>query len=316
MISIVTALQLLPLRFHLLARQPVYFPPGKASNVLRGGFGRSFRSIACAPGCSSPITCHFRQECPYAGIFEPRLDSGPSGLADAPRPFLFRAPHLDGARIALNQPFHFDLHLFDLRPQNIAYFITAFQQFAETGIGPAKGAALLAAVSILDAARRPVVDIFSDGILRSNVPSPPITLSLRPPAQKIETVTIQFLTPTELRKNQPTSEPPPFVVLLSRLRDRISNLLTLYGPGKPDFDFAGLSERAKTIAIQKSTLTNQATSRFSGRSAQEHPIGGFLGTIDYTGDLSEFIPFLQAGEWTGVGRHTVWGNGQMKVYPK
>lgn len=311
-----TALQVLPLRFHLEARQPIYFPPGKASNVLRGGFGRSFRLIACAPGCSSPVTCNFRQECPYAQLFEPRLEDGPSGLADAPRPFLFRSPHLNGARIALNQPFHFDLHLFDLRPKIVAYFISAFQQFAETGIGPAKGAAQVTAVSVLDAARRPVGDIYSDGVLRSNVPCPPVEINLIPPAQPIQSVSIRFLTPTELRKNQPTSEPPPFVVLLARLRDRISNLLTLYGPGKPDFDFTGLSQRAKAITIEKSSLTNQFTSRFSGRSVQEHPIGGFLGVIEYAGDLSEFVPFLQAGEWTGVGRHTVWGNGQIEIWKR
>ncbi|MFN0101009.1 MAG: CRISPR system precrRNA processing endoribonuclease RAMP protein Cas6 [Bryobacteraceae bacterium] len=308
-----TALHVLPLRFHLEARQPIYFPPGKASNVLRGGFGRAFRSIACAQDCSSPITCNFRLECPYARIFEPRLDTGPSGLADAPRPFLFRASHLDGLRIAPNRRFHFDLHLFDLRPQIVAYFVSAFHQFAETGIGPAGGAAHVATVSILDAARRPVGEIYSEGVLRSNVPCPPVAVALLPPVQPINSVSVRFLTPTELRKNQPASDPPPFAFLLSRLRDRISNLLTLYGPGKPDFDFAGLSARAQTITVEKSSLTNQVTSRYSGRSAQEHPIGGFLGTIDYAGDLSEFLPFLQAGEWTGVGRHTVWGNGQMEI---
>jgi len=260
------------------------------------------------------LTCNFRRECPYACIFEPALDSGPSGLVDAPRPFIFRAPHLDGARIAPGQPFHFDLHLFDLRPQIIAYFITAFQQFAETGMGPAKGAAQLVVVSILDASRRPVGNIYSEGVLRSNVPCPLVQIALLPPAQPITGASIRFLTPTELRKSQPTAEPPPFVVVLSRLRDRISNLLTLYGAGKPDFDFSGLSARAQSVTIERSALTNRVTSRFSGRSSQEHPIGGFLGTIDYAGDLTEFVPFLQAGQWTGVGRHTVWGNGQMEIW--
>ena len=316
MMNIVLALQLLPLRFHLEARQPIYFPPGKASNILRGGFGRSFRSIACAPGCGSPLTCTFRQECPYARIFEPTLDNGPSGLADAPRPFLFRAPHLDGARIALNQSFHFDLHLFDLRPQIIAYFITAFQQFAETGIGPAKGGAVVNAVSVLDAARRRVSDIYLDGVLRANVACPPVEIGLLPAVQRVSAVSIRFLTPTELSKNQPRGEPPPFVVLLSRLRNRISNLLTLYGSGKPDFDFTGLSARAQAVTIEKSLLTSHVTTRFSRRGEQEHPIGGFTGTVDYAGDLSEFVPFLRAGEWTGVGRHTVWGNGQMEIWTR
>jgi hypothetical protein len=27
--------------------------------------------------------------------------------------------------------------------------------------------------------------------------------------------------------------------------------------------------------------------------------------------LAEFVPFLRAARWTGVGRQTVWGNGEI-----
>ena len=312
----VSALQLRPLRFHLTAAQPIYFPPGKASNILRGGFGRCFRSIACTPDCTAPPACPFPGQCPYAAIFEPKLEDGPSGLADAPRPFLFRAPHLDGRRIQPNEPFHFDLHLFDLRPHITAYFISAFQQFAETGIGPARGAARLSSISILDAVRQPVSEIFRDGTLHANVPFPPVEISLIPQAHPVTTVAIHFQTPTELRKGQPNTEPPPFSIVLARLRDRISNLLILYGDGQPDFDFAGLTQRAQSVIIERAALTHQETHRYSGRHAGPHPIGGFLGTIQYTGNLTEFLPILKAGEWTGVGRHTVWGNGQFEVWTR
>jgi hypothetical protein len=237
-------------------------------------------------------------------------------LADAPRPFLFRAPHLDGLNVEPKESFYFDLHLFDLRPQITAYFISAFQQFAESGIGPSKGAARLVAVDILDATRLPASQIFNNGLIHANVAFPPVEISLTPHSQPVKHVSIQFQTPTELRKNQPTAEPPPFVVLLARLRDRISNLITLYGSGQPDFDFAGLSARAQTITIEKASLINQQTNRFSGRHSASHPIGGFLGTMQYAGDLAEFLPILKAGEWTGVGRHTVWGNGQIEIWTR
>ena len=35
-----------PLRFSFVARESVYFPPGKSANVLRGAFGSIFRKIA------------------------------------------------------------------------------------------------------------------------------------------------------------------------------------------------------------------------------------------------------------------------------
>jgi hypothetical protein len=40
-----------------------------------------------------------------------------------------------------------------------------------------------------------------------------------------------------------------------------------------------------------------------------------MGSADYEGDLAEFLPFLEAARWTGVGRQTVWGNGEIHVIP-
>jgi hypothetical protein len=38
-----------------------------------------------------------------------------------------------------------------------------------------------------------------------------------------------------------------------------------------------------------------------------------VGEVDYEGELSEFVPYLEAARWTGVGRHTVWGNGAIEI---
>ncbi len=53
--------------------------------------------------------------------------------------------------------------------------------------------------------------------------------------------------------------------------------------------------------------------RRSGRTGKTHPIGGFIGSADYEGELAEFLPFLEAARWTGVGRQTVWGKGEISV---
>jgi CRISPR/Cas system endoribonuclease Cas6 (RAMP superfamily) len=56
-----------------------------------------------------------------------------------------------------------------------------------------------------------------------------------------------------------------------------------------------------------------AKHRRSSRTGQSHGIGGFVGWAEYQGELSEFLPILQAAQWTGVGRHCVWGNGELRV---
>jgi hypothetical protein len=53
--------------------------------------------------------------------------------------------------------------------------------------------------------------------------------------------------------------------------------------------------------------------RRSSRTGQRHPIGGFTGSAEYEGDLGEFLPYLEAARWTGVGRQTVWGNGEIAI---
>jgi CRISPR-associated endoribonuclease Cas6 len=60
-------------------------------------------------------------------------------------------------------------------------------------------------------------------------------------------------------------------------------------------------------------IQHVAVERRSSRTGQTHPIGGFTGFAEYEGELSEFVPYLQAAKWTGVGRQTVWGKGELEI---
>jgi len=35
--------------------------------------------------------------------------------------------------------------------------------------------------------------------------------------------------------------------------------------------------------------------------------------VEYEGDLTEFVPYLRAARWTGVGRQTAWGKGAIEI---
>src|SRR3954447_11256723 len=117
------------LRFHFEAQDCVSFPEQMAANTLRGAFGSIFRRLVCAPECVGVHSCPFRIECAYARTFEPgAVDGGPSGFSHWPRPFVFRASHLDGRCVAAGTSFHFDVHLFDIRRPAAAYFVRAFAE--------------------------------------------------------------------------------------------------------------------------------------------------------------------------------------------
>ena len=74
-----------------------------------------------------------------------------------------------------------------------------------------------------------------------------------------------------------------------------------------------MGERAAAVRMTRCDLRHVQGERRSGRTGQVHPLGGFIGVGEYEGDLGEFVPILKAAEWTGVGRQTVWGKGDVRV---
>lgn len=306
--------ELYPLRFCFTARDSIYYPAGKPGNILRGAFGTIFKRIACVPECRDARDCGLRGQCAYARIFEPAsLDAGPSGLADWPRPFVFRAAHLDGSTIAPNQTFHFDLHMFDMRDPALEYFVLAFSQLARDGLGPRRGRADLASVWQLDRSGEPHLQIYNGSKFVMKDTAPPLSLPLLAGGETAHAVHVDFTTPTELKSGRELSARPDFATLFARVRDRISTLRALYGQGPLEIDFKAMGERASLVRMARCDLQQVEVSRVSSRTGQTHSLGGFIGSADYEGDLSEFVPYLEAAFWTGVGRQTVWGKGAIRI---
>jgi hypothetical protein len=301
-----------PLRFGFIAREPLFFPPGKAANILRGALGVIFRRIACVPECQDARTCYIRRSCPYASVFAPTSDGeGPSGLADQPRPFVFRARHLDGHSIQPGQPFHFDVHVFSLDRTVLAYFVLTFAALAREGFGPRRGRADLQRVRRIAVAGVPE-QVLYDGAAQMMAGSiEPASLSLDPPPSAPDKIRVEFLSPTELKHDRRVANRPEFAILVGRIRDRISTLRSLYGQGPLDIDFQGVGLRAAAVRMTHWEGRRIDTERRSSRTGQSHSIGGFVGVAEYEGDLAEFIPYLEAGRWTGVGRQSVWGKGEI-----
>ncbi len=125
--------------------------------------------------------------------------------------------------------------------------------------------------------------------------------------RKASRVRVSFVTPTELKP----AERPEFAILFARLRDRISTLRALYQGGPLDIDFKGTAERAARVAMTRCEIARVDDERVSRNTGQRHSLGGFIGTAEYEGELGEFLPYLEIGRYTGVGRQTVWGKGEI-----
>lgn len=242
-----TTFDLYPLRFRFATFKLRDF----SANTLRGAFGSALKKID-GDG--------------YERFFAPKraTSSGPSGLADPPRPFVLRP--LGPLEVGLN------------------LFLT----------------------------RDPAVDLFTRvmaelGTLNSVAGTEPLRLSLAVSETPACRVRVNFLTPTELKG----AEQPEFGILLARIRDRVSTLRELYGDGTLPLDFKAFGERASRVSMTRCELVPVAAERTSRATGQRHSLGGFTGVAEYEGDLAEFLPYLEIASWTGVGRQTVWGKGEI-----
>jgi hypothetical protein len=212
----------------------------------------------------------------YSRFFAPVRETGvPSGLHDPPRPFVLRVRHLEGATL---KDFHIGLNVFQTNNADLVAIYQAIEELA-----------------------RESLHAEFHGLEGSDI----LQLPMRG-APSAERVRVNFLSLTEL-KNQ---ERPEFGPLFARVRDRISTLRALYGTGPLEIDFKTMGERAAAIRMTRCELQHFEISRGTG---QRHPLGGFLGVAEYEGHLTEFIPYLEIAAYTGVGRQTVWGKGEISV---
>jgi hypothetical protein len=169
--------------------------------------------------------------------------------------------------------FKFGFHLFDVSAGGVETAIRAFEQFVD--VESVEGREIL------------------------SLPLDSYRAALR--------VRVSFVTPTELKG----AERPEFAVLFARLRDRISTLRALYQGGPLEIDFKGMAERAATVKMTRCEIQHVQAERVSRNTLQRHSLGGFVGFAEYEGELAEFLPYLEIGRYTGVGRQTVWGKGEI-----
>ena len=127
------------------------------------------------------------------------------------------------------------------------------------------------------------------------------------PVAAVRRMRVKFVTPTELKG----ADRPNFEVLFARIRDRISTLRAFYGSGPLDIDFRRMGERASKVLMTRCEIERVEVERVSRSTGQRHSLGGFTGVAEYEGELSEFVPYLEIARWTGVGRQTVWGKGEI-----
>ena len=135
----------------------------------------------------------------------------------------------------------------------------------------------------------------------------------RPGAVPRGCVPVRFLTPTEVEERRRAAPNVPCFRSCSPACATASAPCARCTARARWTSISGLGRARRRRATQPYNLARERVSRKSGRTGQVHPLGGFTGEAEYEGELAEFLPWLRAARWVGVGRQTVWGKGDVRV---
>ena len=268
---------ILPARLEFEAIDEVYFPTGQETNVFRSAFGKALRRV-----CTRT----------YARIFEPTWADGPSGYRNPPRPFVLRSATSVG-HICAHETFSASFFLFDSVEPPWRELAEAFELAAASGLGPSRGRAKLQIFQQAD---------------RAGALSLPLQAG-----DRLGRLRLSFVTPTELKGEGDIRVDPDFPTLTHRLAERVWALGRRYQDWPPEWDYRVLLDLGRTVRLLDWKWDFRDSSRYSRHTGQRHSIGGFTGWAEYEGPVGAFLPLLEIGRWTGVGRQTVWGKGEIRV---
>lgn len=296
-----------PLRFVFRAEGRIFVPPGKTENLFRGALGMALKRVGCGEECQGIEPCDSEPMCGYRRIFAPKMAHCPSGLADPPRPFVLRVARRSEGWIERGGELEIGVHLFDLDADLVRYLVVAFAQLGTAGIGPGRGRCRLVAVD------QDAVRLFEHGTMAAPQLPSALEVGLDGCPEWSGRLEVEFVTPAEIKADGGVVARPEFRVLMARVRDRVASLMTIYQGTKLEMDFDGFLREAAEVRLTDSGLESTRAMRRSTRTGQSHALGGVVGRLVYEGPVGRYLPWLAAAAWTGVGRQTVWGKGQIAV---
>lgn len=269
---------------------------------MRPHFEESFRRAAGCGGVSG--ICGRGDDCPCRQTFSQDLSADPAALKRFQKPslpFVFQIPLLppspnEGRTVELG------LVLAGSALNFVSVYVAALEgMFRSPGLRRGVPVSLIKAESAGYGGNRNLVMSPGQGVATELL----ATLSLQglressllPP----DLVTVNIVTPMRIMaEGRPLRELSfsPFIRALFR---RVSAMAYYYGGSEAGLDYKWLAEQSRLVKCAAAGL--QWVEWGGNRS-------GLVGRVTFTGDLTEYHPFLLAGEYLNVGKGATFGLGR------
>jgi CRISPR-associated endoribonuclease Cas6 len=233
----------------------------------------------------------------------------------APHPFVLCPPLEDDRIYEPGEKLIFQLTLIGKALDYLPYFIYTFEELGQMGIGKGRGKFGLDEVRNLSLEKEKNGRIVYSGnqkILQKTEKAlnlQAILSSLNVP----DVLKLYFLTPVRLKFEEELVSTMDFHILFRNLLRRISLLSYFHCGYELGADFRQLINEAKEVQTRDSNLRWYDWERYSGRQQEKMKLGGIIGKIAYSGNLTVFFPYIQLGELIHVGKGTSFGLGKYEI---
>jgi CRISPR/Cas system endoribonuclease Cas6 (RAMP superfamily) len=300
-------------QFRAVFKDEAVLPPYKGS-TFRGVFGRALKAVTCALRREDCTTCLLRQQCVYAKVFEV-LASDERGRPSPPHPFVIEPPITLQTHFTAGEAFDFSLLLFGRANQYLPYFVYAFEQMGEIGVGRhVRGKrAQFQLLEVINSETDVIYKAEDQSLLHSK----PVNLLLEEiEPGDLQEVTVRLITPLRLKYQEHLHSELPFHILIRAVLRRIAVLNKWFGNGEPQMDYKGLVARAHNVETLESTIRWFDWERYSFRQKSRMDLGGMVGRATYRGNgatLQEFLPLLRYAEIVHIGKASTFGLGKIRV---
>ena len=129
----------------------------------------------------------------------------------------------------------------------------------------------------------------------------------------VRQLTIQMQTPLRIRRNGLLLEKVDFSTIIRNITKRIEAIVERYGGWVDRIETERIRILASQVCITQNSLQKNNMERYSNRLGEKMDFSGLIGSMQFEGALSPFVPWLYAAQILHIGRNTTFGMGKIEV---
>lgn len=226
---------------------------------------------------------------------------------DVVNPYIIVLPLRGRTTYYKGDELEFDMILLGDAQRYTFSIIKALNRIQNFGLGVARSPFILKKVIHKQDQRIIWRDNYFNSVAIKSEELPYLTLS------NVKNVILKIQTPLRIRRKGKLLIRLDFPTIIRNITSRLEALTKRYGGYVNEQEIARLLTLSQEIKIVKEDLWLEELERYSNRQGKTMDLSGLLGSIEFEGELTPFVPWLYAMQILHIGRNTTFGLGKITV---